>query len=831
MATDNVVSIPCPRCKKELSGEILPKGTVVTCPACHDKFPFPAISSFGVYKGRAEKLGYDCVDLDETTIPASVLRLIPETVARRDKVLPVAMDGDHLVVAVSDPMELGNTDRLRFELGLPVTLVMAPEDAILAAMDRCFSRPPSGTLETSGSEPSEAEIDFVEVAADDDQSVPAAEIIDPDSAPVTDRVYQLISEAFRMGASRVLIRPVGNRVKVAYRIDDGVCQREDLQPRMLYSVLVKLTTMVNLHGVIKVFLGGQQQRLRVTFKPTKHGLSALMEIPRDVSPSALCNARAAKFGYRFVNLEETKIPASILKAVPESVARQYTVLPVAIEGDSLLVVVPDPGSPEIIDNLHFILNRQISLAMAPEGEIVAAIERYYGVSDSEVADLLLWELSQPPESAGPASQPSDQPAQRGQAFSNSLVESVLDHLRTLGGEEMFRLFQHVRGSPRLCKKDPATGNLEVVFPQAHLMPQFPVEARKYLEGKIWGLREAIIARLEDYLERDDIAKGIAMAYGQYLSCRQLAEGQHVSLDPAMSRDARINFLYCFALRSFPSIDSNGTLLNLVTEHLEDVSAKVASLFDDPSFVVNPDISREWIGRFISQTTTDEPTDSDSPSAIHLLELLIAEALHARASAILLLPWEDRIEVAYRVQSAVHPREGLPLRLFYPVLARLARLVGPSGEMSIMKGKKRRAIKVAFSPTEFGLAATLEILPNMAGSNACRAQAAELGYEFINLEQIEIPAAILALIPKAIAWQKRVLPVAVHGGVVTVAVDTPPEPRRMDELKLAFRCPISIAMAPKDDILAGIYRHYYRPTSLPPVSSVALSMLQNDRPHQ
>jgi hypothetical protein len=54
---------------------------------------------------------------------------------------------------------------------------------------------------------------------------------------------------------------------------------------------------------------------------------------------------------------------------------------------------------------------------------------------------------------------------------------------------------------------------------------------------------------------------------------------------------------------------------------------------------------------------------------------------------------------------------------------------------------------------------------------------------------------------------------------------------MDELKLAFQCPIAIAMAPKDDILAAICRHYHRATSSPIVSPVAVSMLQKDQPHQ
>jgi len=825
MEVGDSISISCPGCKRVLSAHRLPAGTLVTCPACHDRFPFPAVSSFDLCTARAAKLGYRCVDLAGMTVPVDVLGLVPETTVRRDNVLPVSVEGEHLVVAVSDPQAFESVDRLRFELGRPVTLVMAAEEALLAAIERYFPRSPPAASNASVDQPSQSVIDFVEVPADA-QAAATSGILDPDSAPITERVHHLISDAFRTGASRVLIRPVENRVKVAYRIHDAVCQREDLPPSMLYSLLTKVMTMVNLHGVIKVSLGGQERRIHAAFKPTEYGLSAMIEIPHEVSPSSVCKAYAAKCGFRFVNLEETEIPESLLRKVPESVARQYKSLPVAVEGDNLLVVVPDPGKPEILDNLRFILNCPIAVAMAPEGEILAAIDRYYGVPDPGAADLLLWELSQPSDSIGLTGRPAEYQVGHVQPVTNALARSVFDHLSTFCGDGMFRLFENARTGPQLCKKNPATGVAEVVFPQADLMSRIPTEAHKYLEDKIWVLREAIIARLEDYLERDEVAKGLAMVYGQYLACRELADGRAVSIDPAMARDAWINFLYYFALQSFPSIDSNGTLLTLVTEHLREFAAKVESVLDDPSFVVNPHVSRKWISRFLRQTITDEPADSDNLSAVHLVELLIAEAFHLRASAILLLPWEDQIEVAYCVQGAVYPREGLAPRLLYPILARLTHLAGPSAAMSVTKGKRKRALQIAFATTGYGMAALLQIIPDTATCNACRDHAARLGYDFLDLEKVEIPPAVLALVPKAIAWKNRILPVAAHGGIVTVAVDTPPQPRRIDELKLILQCPITIALAPKDDILAAICRHYPRATPSLTASPVASSILQN-----
>ena len=416
-----------------------------------------------------------------------------------------------------------------------------------------------------------------------------------------------------------------------------------------------------------------------------------------------------------------------------------------------------------------------------------------------------------------------------EAVPRCLAGPVLDHLHIVYRDAMFGLFERVRGSAQLCKQEPATGDLDVVFPQCHFIPLMTLDARRYLENKVWVLREAIIARLENFLEQDAIARGVAMTYAQYLACCQLAEGQQVSINPATARDAWINFLYCFALQSFPTIDSNGALLAFVTERLKELASKVASLLDDPSMVDDPKLARPWLGRLASQTITDEAIDCHSGPIIQLMKLLIAEAFHCRASAILLLPWEDRIEVAYRVQNAVYARDSLPLRLLYPMFARLTVLAKPTGELSLATGKKNRTLQVTFQPTKCGLAALLEIAPDAAMIEACKERAAEHGYELVNLRETEVPAAVLGLVPKAIAWKKVVLPLAVRAGILEVIVANPPGPRRMDELKLAFNCSISIAMAPEDEILAALYRHYHPKGATPTASSVAISMLANRSP--
>jgi type II secretory ATPase GspE/PulE/Tfp pilus assembly ATPase PilB-like protein len=766
---------------------------------------------------RAARLGYPVVDLETTEISLAAVQLISEAVARQERILPLAIDDDTLKVAMSREPNPETLDRLRFLLRRTISVVLTTEEALLASIERCYRGASLSPRDT----PNPVEpIDFVEVpdvGAETHEAIP-----DPDGTPVARLVQSIIAEALRLGASRMLIQPIRQRVKVAYRVEDAVYSRQDLPTEMLYPVLVRLMTMANLSGFIKLLAGGRERKLRVVFKPTRYGLSALMEVTQDVSVLELSRAKAAKLGYAFVTLDQHRIPKETLAAVPESVARDYGVLPWSLEENVLTLVTGVPPTPETVERLQFVLNRRISLAMASEGAILAAIDRYYGPADPETADVLLWELAQSPE-------PSPAAAPVGRVFKllaspPSAARPLLDHLRTVYHAPMLEYFENLGSRGTLCRQDPATGDLTVVFPQSNLVEQMPAAARKYLESKVWGLREAIVSRLECFLERNALARRMAMTYSQYLACCQLADGRRVPINPASAPDAWLNFLYALILRAFPSIDSNGALLQFVTEQLPRLSEVIESLLNDPAMVVEPGAVRRWLARLESQTSTGEAIDFDSSPVIQLVELLLAEAVHHRAARIAIVPLEDRVEVSYRIQRAAYVRESLPLERLYPVLARLRMFTELSGELALTVGEKDRRLQVSFHATPCGLAALIKILPDVAAVEACRTQAAKLGWDFVRLEEVNIPAPLLAPLPKAVAWKKTVLPLALHEVALTVALSRPPTPRQLDELRLIFNRQIAVALAPEDDILAAIYRHYHPMPAGAAVSPTALALL-------
>ena len=109
----------------------------------------------------------------------------------------------------------------------------------------------------------------------------------------------------------------------------------------------------------------------------------------------ITKSKAEQNGLDYVNLHEIEIPGSVVELIPESLARENVVMPLAQEGGAIKVIMHDPMDFETLDKLRFVLNREIGIALAPREAIVEAINRYYGgaTTESESVDSMLQEFT------------------------------------------------------------------------------------------------------------------------------------------------------------------------------------------------------------------------------------------------------------------------------------------------------------------------------------------------------------------------------------------------------------------------------------------------------
>jgi hypothetical protein len=95
------------------------------------------------------------------------------------------------------------------------------------------------------------------------------------------------------------------------------------------------------------------------------------------------------------DLLDRPIPPEVIALLPESIAREHLVFPLAIEGETVSVAAVEPGQIALADKLSFLIARKVKLVPFPRKVILALIQKNYGRPRTEIesVDLMLREFS------------------------------------------------------------------------------------------------------------------------------------------------------------------------------------------------------------------------------------------------------------------------------------------------------------------------------------------------------------------------------------------------------------------------------------------------------
>jgi type IV pilus assembly protein PilB len=238
-----------------------------------------------VMQAMADLHGYEFFDLRDVPIPPSVVELVPESVARENAVIPLAEEDGALKVLVSDPFDYETFEKLQFILNRKVNIALATRESILEAINRNYGQMGDESADSMLQEFTDTAIDFTET--EDEGGGGGDDDVDETSAPIVRLVQLMIGEAVQLRASDIHIEPFDDRVRIRYRID-GVLVERDSPPRRLLGALlsrVKILAKMDIaerrrcqDGRIKITAGGKELDLRVSMLPTNHGQSCVMRL-------------------------------------------------------------------------------------------------------------------------------------------------------------------------------------------------------------------------------------------------------------------------------------------------------------------------------------------------------------------------------------------------------------------------------------------------------------------------------------------------------------------------------------------------------------------------
>lgn len=237
-----------------------------------------------VMRAMAQQHGLEYVSLGEVMIPPSVLELVPESVARENCILPLAQDDGELTVIISDPNDFETLEKLRFILNRRIEVALAPRESINEAINRHYGQTVGESADQMLQEFTDTAIDFTET---EEEAAAAHEEVDETSAPIVRLVHLIISEAVQLRASDIHVEPFEDRVRVRYRIDGLLVERDSPPRRLLGAILSRIKILSKLDiaerrrpqdGRIKVTIGEKELDLRVSVIPTNHGQSVVMRL-------------------------------------------------------------------------------------------------------------------------------------------------------------------------------------------------------------------------------------------------------------------------------------------------------------------------------------------------------------------------------------------------------------------------------------------------------------------------------------------------------------------------------------------------------------------------
>jgi type IV pilus assembly protein PilB len=97
---------------------------------------------------------------------------------------------------------------------------------------------------------------------------------------------------------------------------------------------------------------------------------------------------ATHLGTEVIQLGDRDFTPEVLSSVPADTARMYKCMPVAIFDSSVQVALAEPLNPALVDELAYVIGKEIVPVVADPGEIERTIARFYGDSQSSVADIL-----------------------------------------------------------------------------------------------------------------------------------------------------------------------------------------------------------------------------------------------------------------------------------------------------------------------------------------------------------------------------------------------------------------------------------------------------------
>ena len=238
-----------------------------------------------IAEARALQLDLAHILLGDYPIDTETISLIPESVARTYRLVPVSASDGRVAVAMTNPLDVEAIDAVQRVSHKRVEPLVASESRITATLDKVY-----GAM--GGADIMET---MQEAVGDTDVTMPAPDAeIDVDEAkrqstqaPIVRTLNLMLQEAIKRRASDIHLEPRQNNVEVRYRID-GALHHIRYMPKALQAAIIsRVKVMSDLDiaerrvpqdGRVGIKIHNKLIDLRVSTLPVQYGERVVLRI-------------------------------------------------------------------------------------------------------------------------------------------------------------------------------------------------------------------------------------------------------------------------------------------------------------------------------------------------------------------------------------------------------------------------------------------------------------------------------------------------------------------------------------------------------------------------
>lgn len=241
-------------------------------------------------RGLGEQWGVPFVDVHELEIDPAAIKLVPESVARKLKILPIARRNGRLSLAMKNPLDIFAIDEVRLMTGTDVEPCIASEEDIITAIARLYRAQinVSEQVDSVIKEFDTGDIDFGPSSDDDDEDISIEQLRElSEEAPVIKLANLIISRGISDGGSDIHVEPAKDFVRVRLRVDGILNEIMRVPKKVQASLISRFKIMAEMDiatkrspqdGRIGAVIDGRQFDFRVSTLPSVFGEKIVLRI-------------------------------------------------------------------------------------------------------------------------------------------------------------------------------------------------------------------------------------------------------------------------------------------------------------------------------------------------------------------------------------------------------------------------------------------------------------------------------------------------------------------------------------------------------------------------